>query len=170
MVEQSVGRSSRAPMRVLALLCGVALALGAYGFSATAASAKTKVTVGIGKVPGVGTVLVDAKGHTLYTLTNNGAAVACTGTCAAAWPPLTVAAGAKVKGAKGTKKLSATADTHQVTSAGLPLHTFVGDTKAKQANGEGINSFGGTWHVVKVSGAKTTTKATTSTTSGRSGY
>jgi predicted lipoprotein with Yx(FWY)xxD motif len=153
MVEPRVHRLSVSPMRVVALLCGVALALGAYGFSATAASAATKVTVGTAKVPGVGTVLVNAKGKTLYTLTNNGAAVACTGPCAAVWPPLTVAAGAKVKGAKGTRALAATPDTHQVTSAGLPLHTFAGDTKAKQANGEGINSFGGTWHVVKVSSA-----------------
>jgi predicted lipoprotein with Yx(FWY)xxD motif len=169
MVEQSAGRSSLAPMRVLALLCGVALALGAYGFGAAGASTATKVKIGTAKVPGVGTVLVDAQGHTLYTLTNNGAAVACTGTCAAAWPPLTVAAGAKVKGAKGTKALSVASDTHQVTSKGLPLYRFSGDTQAKQANGEGLNSFGGTWHVVKLSGA-TTTKSTTSTTSGYSGY
>jgi predicted lipoprotein with Yx(FWY)xxD motif len=169
MVEQLVRRSAASPMRVLALMCGVVLALGAYGFNALPASAAAKVTVGTATVPGVGTVLVDAQGHTLYTLTNNGAAVACTGTCASAWPPLTVAAGAKVKGAKGTKSLSATADTHQVTAARLPLYRFSGDTKAKQANGEGLNSFGGTWHVVKVSGAKTPTKST-STTSGYSGY
>jgi predicted lipoprotein with Yx(FWY)xxD motif len=170
MVEQTVRRSAASPMRVLALVCGVVLALGAYGFTALPASAAAKkVTVGIATVPGVGTVLVDAQRHALYTLTNNGAAVACTGTCATAWPPLTVAAGAKVKGAKGTKSLSATADTHQVTAAGLPLYRFSGDTKAKQANGEGLNSFGGTWHVVKVTGAKTP-KKTTSTTSGYSGY
>jgi predicted lipoprotein with Yx(FWY)xxD motif len=169
MVEQTVRRSAASPTRVLALLCGVVLALGAYGFSALPASAAAKVTVAVATVPGVGTVLVDAQGHTLYTLTNNGVAVACTAACTAAWPPLTVAAGAKVKGAKGTKSLAATADTHQVTAAGLPLYRFAGDTTAKQANGEGISSFGGTWHVVKVSGAKAP-KKTTSTTSGYSGY
>lgn len=168
-MEPATRRSSASPMRVIALMCGVALALGAYGFSATAASAAAKVTVATATVPGVGTVLVDAQGHTLYTLTSNGAAVACTGTCAGAWPPLTVAAGAKVKGAKGTKSLSATADTHQVTSAGRPLYRFAGDTKTKQANGEGVSSFGGTWHVVKVTGTKA--KAPPSTTTGRSsGY
>jgi predicted lipoprotein with Yx(FWY)xxD motif len=171
MVERTIRRPAASPTRVMALMCGVVLALGAYGFSASAASAaaKPKVTVATATVPGVGTVLVDAQGHTLYTLTNNGAAVACTGTCAAAWPPLTVAAGAKVKGAKGTKSLGVTTDTNQATAAGLPLYRFAGDTKAKQANGEGLNSFGGTWHVVKASGGKATTK-TTSTTSGSSGY
>jgi predicted lipoprotein with Yx(FWY)xxD motif len=28
------------------------------------------------------------------------------------------------------------------------LYTFSGDTAAGQAHGEGIQSFGGTWHVV----------------------
>ena len=44
-------------------------------------------------VPGMGVILVDSQGHVLYTHTDaNGKAVACTGACATAWPPLTVAA------------------------------------------------------------------------------
>ena len=136
---------------------GVAIcALGLVALSAGGAVAATKVTVNTATVPGVGTVLVDASGHTLYTLTDaNGTAVACTGACAGVWPPLTVAAGAKVKGSKGVKALASTSDTHQVTAGGLPLYRFAGDTAAKQAHGQGISSFGGTWHVVKVKKVKT---------------
>ena len=115
-------------------------------------------------------MLVDAQGKTLYTLTDaNGHAVACTGTSASAWPPLT--ATGKVTAAKAVKKLGKTADASQVTSAGLPLYRFAGDSAAKQANGEGITSFGGTWHVVKVKATKTRTTPTTAGKSfGYSGY
>jgi predicted lipoprotein with Yx(FWY)xxD motif len=122
------------------------------------------VTVNTATVPVVGTVLVDASGHTLYTLTDGaGATVACTGTCAGVWPPLTIAAGAKVKGAKGVKGLGSTSDTHQVTAGGKPLYRFAGDTAAKQAHGDGINSFGGTWHVVKAKSVKPKTNTGTAT-------
>ena len=155
---------------VAALVCGLALAFGAAGLSATAASAASKTTVATATIPGLGTVLVDTQGKTLYTLTDaNGQAVACTGTSASAWPPLTVTG--KVTAPKGVKKLGRTADTNQVTSAGLPLYRFAGDTAAKQANGEGISNFGGTWHVVKVKATKTATTPTTAgKSSGYSGY
>ena len=106
-------------------------------------------------VPGIGVILVDAQGHALYTHTDaNGKAVACTGACATAWPPLTVAAGTKVKAPKGVKALATTGATHQVTSGGLPLYRFSGDAAAKQAKGDGVNGFGGTWHVVTVKAQK----------------
>lgn len=142
-------------------------ALGLAALSGGGAVAATKVTVATATVPGVGTVLVDASGHALYTLTDaSGAAVACTGTCAAVWPPLTLAAGAKVKGSKGLKALGSTSDTHQVTAGGLPLYRFGGDTAAKQAHGEGVVSFGGTWHVVKAKVAKAKSNKTNAGTGG----
>ena len=50
-------------------------ALGLAALSGGSAVAATKVTVSTATVPGIGTVLVDASGHTLYTLTDaNGAA------------------------------------------------------------------------------------------------
>jgi predicted lipoprotein with Yx(FWY)xxD motif len=158
-------RSWKATARSVAVMCGIALALGAYGLGSGAASAATKTkakfAVATATVPGVGTILVDSKGHALYTHTDgSGAAVACTGACATAWPPLT-ATGAKVKAAKGVKALSTTGATHQVTATGLPLYRFSLDTQAKQAKGEGVNAFGGTWHVVTLK--KTTTKDTPTT-------
>ena len=40
----------------------------------------------------------------------------------------------------------------QVTQAGLPLYRFAADMAAGDAKGEGLSSFGGVWHVVKVGG------------------
>ena len=79
----------------------------------------------------LGAILADSRGLTVYTLTSNGMAVACTGECATVWPPLTSANGAPV------------------TAGGLPLYRFSGDREADDAYGEGIATFGGVWHVVK---------------------
>ena len=142
-----------------------AIALSPYGLIGTPAFANstrssTSVTIRTRKISGVGTVLVDAKGNTLYTLTNAGQAVACTGTCATIWPPLVIPAGSKPKGAKGVTRLGLVAGGQQVTVGGVPVYRFSGDSKPGQANGEGINSFGGVWHVVKVAGAASSTGGT----------
>jgi predicted lipoprotein with Yx(FWY)xxD motif len=168
----SAGSGSRSPMtgaRAVALVCGVALALSAFGLASGAVAAtKPKAAVATVKIAGLGTVLVDAHGRTLYTLTNGGDAVPCTGTCAAAWPPLTLGAGHKLSVAKGGKGVELDAD-RQVTAHGLPLYRFAADTAAKQANGDGLASFGGTWHVVKVKVAKHAARKS-STTTRISGY
>ena len=158
--------------RLVAVLCAAAFAFAMLGAAGAGAATKAKTTVKVATVPGVGAVLVDTAGKTLYTLTDaNGAAVACTGQCAAAWPPAMAPATAKVKAPKGVKSLSATTDTHQVTWKDLPLYTFAGDPGPKTANGEGIASFGGTWHVVKVGKTASTTPTTAAkSSSGYSGY
>jgi predicted lipoprotein with Yx(FWY)xxD motif len=158
--------------RWLAVLCAAVLAFAMLGTSAAGAKTKTKTTVKVATVPGLGAVLVDSAGKTLYTLTDaNGAAVECTGQCLSAWPAAMVSATAKVKAPKGVKALSATSDTHQITWKDLPLYTFAGDASTKVANGEGIASFGGTWHVVKVTKRASTRPATTpSTAKPSSGY
>jgi len=157
--------------RTLAVLCTAMFALALFGAGAAGAATKSKTTVKVGTVPGVGVVLVNPDGHTLYTLTDaNGAAVACTGACSSVWPPYTVTASTKVKAPKGVKSLSTTSDTHQVTWKGLPLYTFAGDSGPKMANGNGISSFGGTWSVVKTGTKTATTPTTAPTTKGSSGY
>ena len=40
----------------------------------------------------------------------------------------------------------------QVTYAGHPLYTFIGDTRAGQTTGEGLTDFGAAWYVVAPSG------------------
>ncbi|MBV8950852.1 MAG: hypothetical protein JOZ99_08255 [Actinobacteria bacterium] len=129
-----------------------------------------------------GTILVDTNGATLYTLTNNGAAVPCTSSaCVSAWPPLLLPAGVTTATGTGVTGLG-TAPVPEgtiVTETGLPLYRFSGDSGAGQANGDGIANFGGVWHVVKVAGTSaasssaggsTATTPTSSASGGGFGY
>ena len=98
----------------------------------------------------VETVLTNAAGKTLYYLTaDTPTSTACTGQCTTFWLPL-LAAGALTSATPLPHQLSVLADANgqQVEYEGHLLYTFSGDTAAGQAQGEGIQSFGGTWHVV----------------------
>lgn len=111
----------------------------------------------------LGSLLVDTAGKTLYTLTDAaGSPVACTGQCLTFWPPLLLPAGATTAtgaaGITGLATVTMTAGT-QVTDNGAPLYRFAADSAAGDAHGEGIGSFGGTWHVVKAAGAPSPTVA-----------
>jgi predicted lipoprotein with Yx(FWY)xxD motif len=123
----------------------------------------------------LGPLLVDSKGMTLYTLTSSGRPVACTGQCPKFWPPLLLPSGTSTArgeaGVKGLGTVSGAGGT-QVTENGAPLYRFSGDAAAGDANGEGISSFGGVWHVVNsaASGAGTTETTNAPTTSTGSGY
>jgi predicted lipoprotein with Yx(FWY)xxD motif len=67
-----------------------------------------------------GQILVDSKGNTLYTLTNAGKAVPCTGSCLAVWPPAKAAAGDSVD-MTGVTTVDANG-AKQLAYLGLPLH------------------------------------------------
>ena len=112
----------------------------------------------------LGSLMVDGQGMTLYTLTNAGAQVPCTGQCASFWPPLLLPTGTMTAlGATGVSGLgtASAGGGLQVTINGAPVYRFSLDKQAGDANGEGISSFGGTWHVVVAAG---TTVATTPAT------
>jgi predicted lipoprotein with Yx(FWY)xxD motif len=98
----------------------------------------------------VETVLTNAAGKTLYYLTaDTPTTTACTGPCTTIWLPL-LATGALTSSTPLRHQLSVLADANgqQVEYDGHLLYAFSGDTAAGQAHGEGIQSFGGTWHVV----------------------
>src|SRR5205814_2118492 len=119
----------------------------------------------------LGTILADSQGMTLYTLTSNGKAVACDATCASVWPPLELPPGVTVpsSGPGVTSLGTATGSngTMIVTYQQLPLYRFTKDKDSGDAYGEGLQSFGGTWHVVKTGSAAA---GTTPTSSSGSGY
>ena len=101
------------------------------------------------------TVVVEAHGRTLYALSPETThhLLCRSTTCLQNWPPLTVAgarlklvAGSGVQGHLGL--LRRPRGKWQVTLRGMPLYRFAGDTAKGQANGEGLMSFGGTWHAV----------------------
>lgn len=82
---------------------------------------------------GLGRILVDSRGHTLYLFEKDkGGKSTCAGNCAANWPPL-IASGKPRAGTGAKASLLGTtkrADRRmQVTYDKHPLYTFVKDTK-----------------------------------------
>lgn len=108
------------------------------------------------KVGGVGTVLTNAQGRTLYVfMPDQHRQVTCTGSCASVWPPLKAGAMPSAGGSARTSLLGADpnpAGGRVVTYAHWPLYTYVGDSGAGTAKGEGLNLNGGRWYVVSPSG------------------
>jgi len=153
--------------------------VGVIGVGAAMAATTTvhasKGTVNLVKSSKYGMVLVGATGHTLYRYTpDKKGKTNCTGQCSAYWPPL-MAKGKVTAGAGANAKLVGTIKRGsglQVTYAGWPLYTYVGDKAAGQMTGEGFMK---TWYVVSATGAlvkkavagtNTTTTAPATTTSG----
>jgi predicted lipoprotein with Yx(FWY)xxD motif len=100
-------------------------------------------------------IVVDAHGRTLYALSPESThhLLCKSSECLKAWPPLTVrssktklTAGSGVHGRLGILRRSN--GMFQVTLSGMPLYHFSGDSAKGPANGEGIKSFGGTWHAI----------------------
>jgi predicted lipoprotein with Yx(FWY)xxD motif len=116
------------------------------------------VVISTRRVPKLGTVLVDGHGRTLYMFVpDKRKRVTCVGTCAAVWPPVKLAHGAKpaAKGKAKAKLLGSDRDPaggRVVTYHGWPLYGYVGDTSAGKATGQALNLNGGLWYVLAPSG------------------
>jgi predicted lipoprotein with Yx(FWY)xxD motif/mono/diheme cytochrome c family protein len=116
------------------------------------------VTISSRTVPGLGTILVNSAGRTLYVFApDNRAKVTCTGGCASVWPPAYVPAGGHAVGTRGVKAslLGALPDPtggKVVSYAGWPLYTFAGDTAPGSTAGQALNLNGGLWWVITTSG------------------
>ncbi|MFM2077826.1 MAG: hypothetical protein RJA49_1716 [Actinomycetota bacterium] len=119
------------------------------GSTATAASVQTATS-------GLGTILVDAAGATVYMFQKDTATTsACTGGCADKWPslsgPATVGAGldasllTTITGANGEQQLAYN---------GHPLYHFAGDAKPGDTTGQKV---GGVWFVLDATGNPITT-------------
>jgi predicted lipoprotein with Yx(FWY)xxD motif len=148
------------------LVPAVSMVVVALALAGTAASAKTSksVVVTTRKVPKLGTILVDSQGRTLYMFVpDKQKKVTCTGACAAVWPPLKLAKGAKAVAKGSAKKALLGHDTDPaggsvVTYHGWPLYTYVADTSAGKASGQALNLNGGLWYVLSPSGKVIKTK------------
>lgn len=142
-------------MRALGVTVAAILALAlAAGGAAIAATHSTVSTVHTG----LGKVIVDSRGRTLYLFEKDKRGrSSCSGICASYWPPLLtsakpVAAGGLKRSLLGTIRRSD--GTKQVTFAGHPLYRFSGDSKRGQTSGEGLTDFGASWYAVSPSGKK----------------
>jgi predicted lipoprotein with Yx(FWY)xxD motif len=183
-----VGRRSQATLLAVGALAA-AVTLAACGSSssstttnqtstaASSSAANPATSFSAASVSGLGSVVVDAGGRTVYILTSGGHTnLPCTDAsgCTKAWPDLplpdgvtSAKAGSGIQASLlGTKKLS-DGETYP-TYNGWLMYEYASDSGPGQANGQGIQSFGGTWYVLSPSGNPITT-ATTST-SGGSGY
>ena len=118
------------------------------------------VTIRTGNVLGVGTVLVNGPGWTVYSLLSlrGQKPVPCTSSaCTKKWLPLLLPKGVSAAKARpgarasllGTTKVPAGT---QVTYRGQPLYVYSGDKGPHQCLGRGIASFGGAWHLLLPSG------------------
>jgi predicted lipoprotein with Yx(FWY)xxD motif len=139
-------------LAVLGIVAAGALSVTANG--STNASSVALRTTALGKV------LVGSNGRTLYLFTADKGSSACYGKCAVVWPPL-LASDPSVSTGLNSSILGTTKRTDgklQVTYNGHPLYYFVKDTKVGDANGEGIDHFGGRWWVVSATGSQITKK------------
>ncbi len=111
---------------------------------------------------GLGRILVDSAGRTLYLFkADSGTSSACTGACATAWPPL-LATGAPTAGTGLTASklgtITRSGGSRQVTYNGHPLYLFVKDHKPGDVTGEGVTAFGAAWFAVSPAGNQISSK------------
>jgi len=92
---------------------------------------------------------VNAAKHTVYVfdadLASPGHSV-CDGECAAEWPHVAVPTG--VLPPNWSSIVRDDGNT-QLAYKGRPLYTFIADAQPGQANGDGLNAFGGIWHIAR---------------------
>jgi predicted lipoprotein with Yx(FWY)xxD motif len=169
---------SRIPKLVLpAVVGGTALVTAACGsgggkpagasgtppsYSAPSAQAapsgqSTGAVVAVASSP-LGQLLVDGSGRTLYLFElDKGTSSTCYGPCAQAWPPLLTTGGPSAGTGANAASLGTTTRNDgkaEVTYHGHPLYYYVGDTKAGDTTGQGLNQFGAKWYVLAPSGDK----------------
>lgn len=114
-------------------------------------------TVGTAEIDGLGRVLTDADGRTLYLFTKDGrnsGKSTCDEACTRKWPPLR--ADGRITTADGVAaglvgRISRADGTSQVTVGGWPVYTYTADAAPGQASGHGA---GGTWFALEPNGCK----------------
>ena len=163
------GRGRRARRAALAGLAGAAAAAvlaactgyaGSTGGGHPAAGTPVVMTRNLA---GLGTVLVDAAGKTIYSPEQEAhGRILCTGSCLGFWFPATVKPAAGLPAAGGLTGVLGTVHRRddgltQLTYNGRPLYTFRLDQSPGQARGSDFSdSFGGTsftWQAVTARGA-----------------
>ena len=149
--------------------------------AASAASGSASSTVITTKTSSGGSFLTNSAGRAIYLfMADSTGKSACSGACAAAWPPVIAAGQPTAAGGAQTSDLGTITrsdGTKQVTYDGHPLYYFEGDTGPGTDKGQGIDGFGALWYLVAPSGSSITTAVTiggsgaaSSPSSGGGGY
>jgi predicted lipoprotein with Yx(FWY)xxD motif len=161
-------------MKTRLLALGIALGLFAAIVATAQARAPKSAVVTLRKTS-LGTILVDPRGRTLYLFEKDGKGIsACNSACLSYWPAFTSTAVPRAGTGVKQSLLGLAKPNHglrQVTYAGHPLYTFVGDKSPGQTSGEGLNNFGAGWYVLAASGQKVEpSKSTGNGSSSNGGY
>jgi predicted lipoprotein with Yx(FWY)xxD motif len=120
-----------------------------------------------GTVNGLGTVLVDGKGITVYMYATDvrGRPSRCYNICAVQWPPVVLPPGVTrpVAGPGVHPSLLGTAPrtdgSTQLTYNGWPLYLWPPDRAPGQATGQALTNAGGLWYVLSPAGDPIVTKS-----------
>jgi predicted lipoprotein with Yx(FWY)xxD motif len=162
---------SRTRIAVAVSAVSLGLLLGACGQAATTSGSPTRsendvalanagrqatTKIATSEIDGLGEVLVDGEGFTLYRFdkdTNSPPTSNCDDDCAAAWPPVLAEGDVTVEGFDDSVVGTVTRSDgdEQVTVNGWPIYRYSQDTAPGDANGQGI---GGTWFGVTSTGGK----------------
>ena len=189
------GNSNRyqVPLLAVALLAVLGFVAAGCGGGSSASSAPqgsvagTQASTGSGavktrKINGLGIVLVNPAGRTLYVFMKDAhRQVTCTKAngCQSFWPPLKWKSSGQPKagGVAKTSLLGLDKDPgggKVVTYNHWPLYTYAGDSAAGQAKGWNQNLNGGKWYVISASGNvvkhKTSSGGGATTTTGVGGW
>jgi predicted lipoprotein with Yx(FWY)xxD motif len=137
---------------------------GASGTGADTASATTVAAVKVMPTPGLGLVLVDSEGMTLYDSHgdnpmlyqfNRPPTPSCYEACAEVWLPVLTAASPEAIG-RAKESLLGTIrredGSRQVTYDRHPLYAYTNDKKPGETNGDYAVSFGEEWHALEADG------------------
>ncbi len=121
--------------------------------TATPSSDEATGPIRVGNVEGIGAVLTNADGLTLYTFKNdNPGESTCYDACAGTWPPLLTESTeiATPDGVAGSLTVIPRTDgTTQLALDDAPLYTYSADTAPGTANGQGS---GGVWFAATPNG------------------
>ncbi len=126
--------------------------------SSTASAGTGAVVIASKSLPGLGAVLVDGRGRTLYVFTPDAAkTVTCSGGCASVWPPVSLPGAAKATASDAVEASLLGSDPNPsggkvVTYHGWPLYNYVADPTAGTTTGEGVDASGGLWYVISPTG------------------
>jgi predicted lipoprotein with Yx(FWY)xxD motif len=142
---------------VFILVAIAALAAAGAAFASSRATAARAATVQL-RHTSLGKILVDRQGFTLYMFTADRLKhdqCANVSGCMSVWPALrskgNLVAGAGVKRSL-LRTITLAGGSKQVTYAGHPLYTYVGDSGPGQTSYVGARQFGGAWYALNAGG------------------
>jgi predicted lipoprotein with Yx(FWY)xxD motif len=156
-------------LAALTALAGAAFTAFAVAKTFTLTVAKNARVTSVSGTTTQANILVNSRGRAVYALTGDSARhPECTQAngCFMFWPPVKAASARKISRAAGVKGKLGTWRRDgflQLTLNGHPLYTFSQDRQKDHATGEGLHTFGGTWHVSRAGGASTGSTGSTGT-------